>query len=235
MLGWAGAVVLAGAFAALGTWQYGRSAEKQAQLDEAAEVLADRDAVPLAAAADPARARALEWSDGRGTFAGGGAFLLDNQRHDGAVGVRAYRVFVPDGGTPLLVDLGWLPMGEGRALPVVSRPEGPLDVRGLLAPPPSPGLALGTGIAAAGEDWLLTRIEPAVVADAAGVPAIAPRVLRLDPALPFGHARDLEVLANTLPPEKHVGYAVQWFGLAATVLAVAGVLTWRARKRGTTR
>ena len=43
--------------------------------------------------------------------------------------------------------------------------------------------------------------------------------------------RDLEILPNTLTPERHLGYAVQWFGLALAVLAVALVLTLRARKR----
>ena len=115
-------------------------------------------------------------------------------------------------------------------------PEGDVAVRGLLAPPPSPGLRLGTGIAPAGEAWLLTRVEPDAIAAAAGLDRpLAPRVLRLDPALPFGHARDLEVLPNTLPPERHVGYAVQWFGLAATVLVVALVLTLRRRRRRTPR
>ena len=46
--------------------------------------------------------------------------------------------------------------------------------------------------------------------------------------------RDLDVLANTLTPDRHLGYAVQWFGLAATVLVVAVVLTARRRKEGTT-
>ena len=235
VLGWGAAIALAALFASLGAWQAGRSSEKQAQLDAAAAVLDAREAVPLAAAGDPARADALDWGAGTGAFAPVGAFLLDNQRHDGRVGVRAYRVFLPADGLPLLVDLGWLPLGEGRALPDVPRPEGPVEVRGLLAPPPSPGLPLGPGIAQDGDAWLLTRVEPAAVAAAAGVERIAPRVLRLDPALPIGHARDLEVLANTLPPEKHVGYAVQWFGLAATVLVVAGVLTWRSRRRKETR
>jgi cytochrome oxidase assembly protein ShyY1 len=52
-------------------------------------------------------------------------------------------------------------------------------------------------------------------------------VLRLDPALPLGYARDLQLLANTLPPERHRGYAVQWFALAAAVLATALILTFR--------
>ena len=43
--------------------------------------------------------------------------------------------------------------------------------------------------------------------------------------------RDLDILPNTLTPERHLGYAVQWFGLAAAVFVVALVLTLRARRR----
>lgn len=229
---WIAAIVLAAGFASLGAWQHGRAVEKAALLAGAASVLEARTPVPLTAAADPMRAERLEWSAGRGRFADTGAFLLDNQRHEGDVGVRAYRLFLPDTGAPLLVDLGWLPFGPARSVPRVPKPEGTLDVRGLLAPPPSPGLRLGEGIAKAADGWLLTRVEPEAIARAAGLDApVAPRVLRLDPMLPLGHARDLEVLPNTLPPERHLGYAVQWFGLSATVLVVALVLTLRRRRR----
>ena len=57
--------------------------------------------------------------------------------------------------------------------------------------------------------------------------ALPPRVLRLDPALPLGYVRDLDILPNTLPPQRHLGYAVQWFALAAAVLATALLLTFR--------
>ena len=50
---------------------------------------------------------------------------------------------------------------------------------------------------------------------------LAPRILRLDPSLPLGYARDLDVLPNTLPPERHRGYALQWFGLALTTLLLS--------------
>ena len=66
-----------------------------------------------------------------------------------------------------------------------------------------------------------------------------PDPLRLDPERAKDDAgvmlapgeRDLDILPNTLTPERHLGYAVQWFGLAATVFVVALVLTLRARKR----
>jgi cytochrome oxidase assembly protein ShyY1 len=59
-------------------------------------------------------------------------------------------------------------------------------------------------------------------------------VLKLDPALPLGYARDLDILPNTMPPERHLGYAVQWFGLALTVLITALVLTFRKPRPHTT-
>jgi len=56
---------------------------------------------------------------------------------------------------------------------------------------------------------------------------VPPRVVRLDPKLPGGYARDLDILPNTLPPERHLGYAVQWWALSIAVLVTALVLTFR--------
>ena len=38
-----------------------------------------------------------------------------------------------------------------------------------------------------------------------------------------------EERVNTLTPDRHLGYAVQWFGLAITVLVVALVLTLKSK------
>ena len=146
------------------------------------------------------------------------------------VGVRLYCGYAADGGGPLLVDVGWLPLPPTRELPASGCPHGARHVAGLLVPPPAVGLRLGPGLVSQDGAWLATRVETAAVAAAWSLrEPLAPRVLRLDPALPFGHARDLALLANTLPPDKHRGYAVQWFGLAATTLVVALVLNLRRR------
>lgn len=225
------------AFVALGQWQLSRMGQKQATLDAVAATLASRDALPLAAAADPARARDYDWSAGRGRFVDRPAFVLDNQIQAGTPGLRVYRLFAPASGPPLLVDLGWTPLVDRRTrLPgaAIVRGDGllgrELEVRGLLAPPPSPGLALGPALVP-GEAVLMTRLETAAIAAEAGLASLAPRVLRLDPALETGYLRDLDVLPNTLTPDKHLGYAVQWFGLAAAVFVIALVLTIRTRRR----
>jgi len=236
LFGWSLALAAIALFANLGLWQARRAVEKQAMLDAAAQVLSERVPQPLSRAADPQRAHAYDWAAGRGRFDSRGALLLDNQQRGGRAGVRVYRLFLPDGGEPLLVDLGWLPLGGERKLPAVPKPEGELALRGLLSAPPSVGIPLGPGIGREGQGWLLTRVDTRAIAAALGLPApLAPRVLRLDPALPLGYDRDLELLSNTLPPDKHRGYSLQWFALAAAVLATALILTFRRPRRGADR
>lgn len=214
-------------FVMLGRWQLSREAYKRELLAATAQLLAQRDPQPLAAATD-APTSALAWSEGRGHFVDVPALLLDNQQRDGRVGVHVYRLFAPDGARrALLVDLGWLPLPGDRTLPVVALPRGMVTLRGLLSTAPAPGLALGPAEQIQPDGTrLLTRIEPAALAQSLRRP-LAPRVLRLDPALALGYPRDLDVLSNTLSPEKHRGYAVQWFALAAAVSIISLLLALR--------
>ena len=232
VFGWVLAIVLIAVFASLGAWQLRRGVEKQGMLDAAAQITGSRSARPLAVAADPERAGDYDWAEGTGDFDPRGPLWLDNQQRAGRVGVRAYRIFHPDEGATLLVDLGWLPLAGDRVMPAVELPPGRLQLRGLLARPPSTGIALGSGMARSGDGWLLTRVDLDAITAATDLPEpLAPRVLRLDPALPLGYDRDLTLLANTLPPAKHRGYALQWFGLALAVLVTALILTFRRPRR----
>jgi len=230
---WLYAVVLCAGFASLGFWQLDRRAEKQRMIAAVDAVLHERHEQPLSAASSTLVpgdfSTAYTWASGEGRFADAPAVLLDSQQRDGRVGVRAYRLFLPVQGQPLLVELGWLPVPGDRRMPDVPRPEAG-RISGLLMPPPSHGLAAPVLAPQPNGALLAAGLEPAGVRDALGLHALAPRVLRLDPALPFGYARDLDILPNTLPPERHLGYAVQWFGLAIAVPIAALLLTARARR-----
>ncbi|MBJ6979889.1 MULTISPECIES: SURF1 family protein [unclassified Luteimonas] len=231
VVGWMVALLAIAAFSSLGHWQLGRQQEKQRMLDQVATTVSARTPLPLAAATDPVRTRGYDWSAGTGHFAEAPAVLLDNQQRNGRAGVRVYRAFVPDAGSgPLLVELGWLPLPPDRTLPAVPRPTGARQVAGLLVPPPSHGIG-PAGFAAQADGTLLAiGLDPATLAAPLQQPALAPRVLKLDPDLDIGYARDLDVLPNTLPPERHLGYAVQWFALALAVLVTALILTYRRQR-----
>ena len=229
-VGWLLAVVVAGGFTALGVWQLGRAEQKRAMLAQVQHTLQARQPVPLSMAAQASRALDFDWTAGAGHFVAGPAVLLDNQVRDGQPGVRVYRPFLPaEGGPALLVELGWQPLRGDRALPAVAPLPGSRQISGLLAPPPSPGLIRGAAVLQADGDLLVVALQPDALAAPLKLETLAPRVLKLDPALPIGYRRDLDVLPNTLPPARHLGYAVQWFGLALAVLATAVVLTWRRR------
>lgn len=241
VLGWLLALAVIVAFAWLGCWQLERMHEKQTRLDAAAHALKPQSAQPLLLASSPARAQGYDWALGSGALANATVWL-DNQVQDGKPGLRMYCVLLPDDGVQaLLLDAGWWPLDGKRDMPVFGCPVGSAQrVRGLLAPPPSSGLLHGDAMATSGlRRWLATRIDPVAIARELKLSAgIAPRVLRLDPARNKGDTgvmlvpgvRDLVILPNTLTPARHLGYAVQWFGLALTVLVVAVVLTLKARK-----
>ncbi|WP_045767054.1 SURF1 family protein [Xanthomonas albilineans] len=229
-LGWSVALALALGFCALGRWQLQRMHEKQALLAQAAHVR-DRPQA-LADALRTGRPERLAWVHGAGRFLPG-QILLDNQIRQGRSGMKLYQPFLPDGvSAPLLVELGWLPLPADRALPSPAPLQGRYVLVGLLGPPPSHGLTLGPALVAAPspQRWLAMRIEPAAIGVALGRRDILSQVLRLDPALPLGYPRDLDPLPNTLPPERHLAYAVQWFGLALLVLVTTALLSWRRRR-----
>lgn len=230
LAGWVLALLAMALFTRLGLWQLARMHEKQAMIAAAERVLAAREAVPLSRAAQP---QGYDWTAGPGQFAALPPVLLDNQVHAERVGVRAYCVFRPDAGGALLVDMGWYGYRGARDLPAIACPSGAeLTLQGMLSAPPSPGLALGPPVQFDRGHWVAQRMDLPAITTALRLPMpLTPRVLRLDPALPLGGTRDLEVLPNTMPPARHQAYAVQWFGLAITVLVIAVVLSLRSASR----
>ena len=221
------AVLVVFALLRLGFWQLARGREKQEQLAQVSEVLDNRQGIALASM-DMA-SRRIEWSEGLLHFQSGPLVLLDNQRRGDAVGVSVYQVAERADGSALLVDMGWLPVTGDRQLPKPRPLAGKIPVQGLLLPPPSMGLAMGPAISEQPDgSLLLTRLDIHALA-ARWDTRLAERVLRLDPRLPLGFSRDLAIQANTLSPQKHRGYAMQWFGLAAA-FAVLCFGFWRRKK-----
>lgn len=243
---WAFALLLAAGFALLGHWQLERRSEKTRMLAAAAAALAERRPQPSALLDELARRHGYDWMTLRGRFADAPAVLLDNQRRGREVGVRVYRAFVIDddaastagAARAVLVELGWLPLPPDRRLPPIPRPQGEFALQGLALPPPGSGLAMAPPAPGDGGQLLATTLDPQALAAPLGLPALPPRVLRPAVEQAFGddappYVRDFDILPNTLPPERHLGYAVQWFALSATVLVVALVLTLRMRLRRT--
>ncbi len=224
------AALLCLAFFSLGRWQLARAEWKQQRLDSVTAILKEKAPQSLAKLSKD-DSTDLSWTAGRGHFLTAPALLLDNQRLGDKVGVNVYRVFQPDDGKALLVNLGWLEVPGNRDMPALEKISGSYQLDGLLVAPSSPGLAIGPAYVKTNQDyWLLTRMPLDELAADLKTP-LASRVLRLNPDLPMGYARDLDILPNTLPPEKHKGYALQWFGLCVATIVITLVLSIRKKRK----
>lgn len=221
------ALLVAGGLAQLGRWQLQRAHEKEALLAgiERAQTsdLAELSRLP------PGTALRFRAVSVRGHFIADRQVLLDNQLQQGRPGVRAYVPFQLAADSRLvLVDRGWLARPDRtRALPVADVPQGEVELKGVLLDPPGAGMMLGV---AQDSTWpaLLTRIELGDLQSRLGLPLLDLVLEDLDTP------RAASIRAGMLPPERHRGYAVQWFGLSLTILIIYAVLALRAW-RGLTR
>ncbi|MDG4554798.1 MAG: SURF1 family protein [Candidatus Competibacter sp.] len=204
---------------ALGCWQLDRGWQKA----ELQDTFAGRFAQPpvVLAEVDPTDAanRYLHVVAG-GRYDDEHQLLLDNQVRDGQPG---YHVLTPlrmlEGA--ILIDRGWVPLGESRqVLPDIGVSADSITIGGWLSQPVSPGLRLGD---AAGADRRWPRVIPYVdyqrLSAILGYP-LQPAIVLLAPEAPEGYWRDWRPRFGGFGPERHRGYAVQWFALAAALIVL---------------
>lgn len=156
-----------------------------------------------------------------GVYLAGGDLFLDNQTDEGRVGYRLVRPLQTAAGL-LAVDIGWIQADADRSrLPVVSLPEDDsVELTGFIVRPYLPPLSLGSHR----QDPLTARVQslqPALLARHWGEPVL-PFILRTAEGAVLESGWQPVVMG----PERHTGYAIQWFSMALAVL-VAGLIFYR--------
>ncbi len=202
----------------LGVWQLDRAAQKlalQASLDERRQQPALDNASlarsPLVAEAQHHRRAGL-----RGRWLAERTVFLDNRQMDGKVGFFVVTPLALEPGSGVvLVQRGWTPRNftVRSALPPVTTPPGPVAVEGVVAPAPSRLFEFAD--AASGP--IRQNLDIASFARETGLDLLPLAVVQQDAA---GSAAD--GLARRWPApvtdvQKHYGYALQWFAIAAGI------------------
>lgn len=205
-------LVLLALLLALGGWQLQRADEKSALLasQEARRQAPAQPIGELERSADPAFQRVLL----RGYFDAEHSLLLDNRTRDGRVGVELLQPFYDQpSGLWLLLNRGWLPWPDRRTPVSFSTPDGALQLQAWIYVAPGESFQLQAD--QPGNAWpqLLTRVNAGALWRQLGR-AGWPYELRLLPG-PAAYQADWAVVA--MGPEKHLGYAVQWFALAVAL------------------
>jgi surfeit locus 1 family protein len=201
----------------LGRWQLARMHEKEALFAAFAaggEAIRDLALVPAEQAPLFLRVGTI------GTYDTAHQFLLDNLTHEGRAGYQVLTPLVIDAGRTVLVNRGWLPAPMTRdQLPDVSVATNERSVTGRLNDLPAAGIALEQPAVASDAPWPRVLSYPTMPQlESALGRSVHPRVLQLDPDQPDGFVREWK--PSTFPPQRHFGYAVTWFTLAATLLVL---------------
>ena len=210
-------------FGALAHWQYQRGQDK-ADIIARRSSLSESPTVTVNAPADlPEHGQRIQvqgyWHPER-------EVLLDNQTHDGQIGVHVWTPLrLADTQRLLLVNRGWLNASPYREqLPDTGElPSEQVTIGGLWRDLPQAGLATDTGVCREADGWPQRLNYPSHdTLNCLYSNSVQDGLLLLDPRLPHGFVREWADLG--IPPERHYGYAVQWAALLLTALVLFVVL-----------
>lgn len=209
----------------LGFWQLNRADEKQQQINQQAQQLhAEPIRIGINSREEMEEKFRYRKAMARGSYDTKQQFLLDNQILNGKVGYFVLTPFVLEGSDKtlagkkaILVNRGWVAANlDRRILPDVAIKTSPQILQGRIDYFPSVGITLeGAGTPTATSPAVVQVVDTKILAAQLGYSLLAFQ-MELDPQETEGYTR--QWLTTTLmPPERHFGYALQWFGLALTL------------------
>ena len=232
----AAAIIAIATFSWLGLWQLDRAGEKERSKEMFAErtvdapILLNERLSPMPSELDPDwwRYRRVEIA---GEALGARQYLLDNRTRNGVAG---YHVHVPMLVTGpdrfVLVNRGWVRAGPRRERrPDVSLTSSETVISGIIEYPRQTPLLGDDGYSQSTWPKVVQRIDPEKTARDLDH-EVLPFVVLMDAALPRGFVREWTPHLG-IGPERHRGYALQWFSLAAAVAVVWIVLRVRGARR----
>ncbi|WP_018389783.1 SURF1 family protein [Ancylobacter sp. FA202] len=158
-------------------------------------------------------------------------YALVDQAPDGSGG-PGYWVVTPLGlpdGAFVLVNRGFVPLErKDPATRLEGQVDGLVTITGLLRLPEEAALFTPANDAAT-DSWYVR--DPDAIASAKGLVRVAPFLIDADAsANPGGLPRG--GLTRIAFPNRHLEYALTWFGLAASLLGVFAAYAWGRRRRG---
>jgi surfeit locus 1 family protein len=213
-------------FVRLGFWQWHRAQEKRA-IAGAFEA-GNARATDLGARSTASLPRYSQVRV-RGRYDDAHQFLLENMSHDGLPGYQVLTPLLLADGRTLMVNRGWVPLSASRRDPPkvgLDEVAGEVSPTGKLDALPVAGISLGHLPPDGNAPWpRLTSFPTMVDLSAALKRPLETRQLLLNANEPLGYLRDWH--PTGLGPERHIGYAVQWWGFAALAVVLYARLNWQ--------
>ncbi len=210
----------------LGLWQLAREQEKR-ETQVGFDLRAAQASVPLAQI-DWQAVDDIAWKrvQANGRYDNTRQFLLDNRINQSRVGYEVITPFQTDSGL-LLINRGWIAQGVDRqTLPDVSVTDNEVEIQGTVYVPSGDIMVLGEEEPAGQDPWprVVQSLDIEQMSAMLGETAL-PYSVRLEPGAPG--LTQINWQPVTLSPETHRAYAVQWFFMAAVLLILFLLFSFR--------
>lgn len=204
---------------ALGNWQLTRSDEKRHTLKQQ-EQAASAEIINFSATTPHGDFNTLRYKKVKlaGHYDVLHQFLIDNQINSGKAGYFVLTPFLlEDGNKGVLVNRGWIPGNQNRAvLPDIKVNGAKTVIAGRINNFPSVGIKLvGAEIPTASWPSVVQVVDSSFLAKKLGYPVFEFQV-ELDIDSADGYKREWQT-TTVMSPEQHTAYALQWFALAITL------------------
>lgn len=213
-------IALALIFVRLGLWQLSRANEKELR-QERIEQYAREPVIKLPTTLIKLEDYQYRQVEVRGSFIEDHAIYLDNKIYQGVAG---YEILVPvkiaNSSLHVLVNRGWIAAGTDRLqLPAVYFPRGEVTVTGMVASPMIKAMQLSEEITA---DKLWINLDFELYQKVTGLALQPILLLQQDNHIDDGLIR--QWVRPDSGASKNIGYAIQWFLLAATICIIFLIL-----------
>ena len=223
------AILVLGLLLTLGYWQLDRAQQKQALLDLQSDRIKLQAVAIDTVVTNKKQLRYLPVKVS-GRVDADKQILIDNQIKQGRAGYFVLTPIMLSNNKAVLLNRGWVPLGVDRnTLPDVKINATELSVSGSLDHFPSVGIAL-KGADALSEGWpaVVQTINLTNVSERLGY-AVMPYQVLLNNDESYGYDRQWKPFE--MGPEKHHGYAFQWFALAFAWVVIYFVVTIKIKTK----
>ena len=207
----------------LGFWQLDRKAQKNERLTQIEMRQADESST-----LDDVLSAPAEYEDFpvrvRGEILSRPIFFIDNKIHEGQVGYHVVSI-IDNGQHASVLNLGWVRgLGSRDTLPPIDLPN-ESEMLGIVSTPRINPMVQETNLKSDQGDVLLQQLDIEIIKThlrQQNLQDVAARlqnfVLLASPNASSFYVREWQPVV--MAPEKHLGYAIQWFGLAIACLTI---------------
>ncbi len=156
-------------------------------------------------------------------------FLLDNQHHNHQFGYDVLSPLQLANGELVMVDRGWI-LGDStrQTVPEIESPQEIIKLQGNVYYPSEKQWILGPLLEEKKNNVTIVERMDAKLISQILQKKVYPFIIRLDKQDAYGFVREWAIVS--MPPERHLAYALQWFVMALIILIIFVALNLKKKR-----